>query len=80
MNKIETDQQDLPQSKIVAIARALGTTPAYIMGWEDNQSEEQKPEPETIHTIAAHAIGELNDEDIEEIIRLAKHLKSKYKD
>lgn len=38
------------------------------------------PEEETIHTIAAHAIGELTDEDIEEIIRLAKHLKSKYKD
>lgn len=80
VNKIETDQQDLPQSKIVAIARALGTTPAYIMGWEDNQSEEQKPEPETIHTIAAHAIRDLTDEDVAEIMKFAKYLKSKYKD
>ena len=36
INKIELDQRDLPQSKIKAIADALSTTPAYIMGWEDD--------------------------------------------
>ena len=36
INKIEVDGRGLPQSKISAIAKALDTTPAYIMGWEEN--------------------------------------------
>lgn len=38
INKIELDQRNLTQSKIKAIADALDTTLAYIMGWnEPNQ-------------------------------------------
>ena len=37
VNKIENDASGLPQNKIIAIARALQTTPAYIMGWEEKQ-------------------------------------------
>lgn len=36
INKIEIDGRGLPQSKIAIIANALDTTPAYIMGWEEN--------------------------------------------
>lgn len=35
INKIEMDINDIPQSKVVAFADALGTTIAYLMGWED---------------------------------------------
>ena len=35
INKIEIDGRGLPQSKVVAIANALDTTPAYLMGWEE---------------------------------------------
>lgn len=42
INKIERDASGLPQSKIVAIANALNTTPAYIMGWESDKSETSK--------------------------------------
>lgn len=35
--KIEAGKRDAPQSMIVAFAKALGTTPAYLMGWEDNK-------------------------------------------
>ena len=38
INKIELDQRNLTQSKIKAIADALETTPAYIMGWEGPES------------------------------------------
>lgn len=37
INKIELGMQNLTQSKIKAIADALDTTPAYIMGWEDEK-------------------------------------------
>lgn len=36
INKIEVDGRGLPQSKIEAIAKALKTTPTYLMGWENN--------------------------------------------
>jgi transcriptional regulator with XRE-family HTH domain len=35
INKIELGQRNLTQSKIKALADALDTTPAYIMGWTD---------------------------------------------
>ena len=37
INKIELNAQHLPQRKIEEIARALKTTPSYIMGWEDEE-------------------------------------------
>lgn len=42
INKIELGINDIPQSKIVQFADVLGTTPARLMGWEeeDNSPEE----------------------------------------
>lgn len=36
INKIEVDGRGLPQAKIQAIAYALKTTPACLMGWEND--------------------------------------------
>ena len=47
INKIELGINDIPQSKIVKFANVLGTTPAYLMGWE----EEQKNKPLNIQNI-----------------------------
>lgn len=44
INKIEKGLVDIPQSKIIDIAEALDTTPAYLMGW----SEEKENSPEEI--------------------------------
>lgn len=38
INKIELDKQNLRQSKIKAIADALETTPAFIMGWSTEET------------------------------------------
>lgn len=37
INKIEVDGRGLPQKKIEEIAKALKTTPSYLMGWEDEE-------------------------------------------
>ena len=37
INKIEGDGRGLPQTKIVAFANALETTPSYLMGWTDDE-------------------------------------------
>ena len=47
VNKIEIDERGLPQSKIVLFAKALETTPAYLMGWIDI-AEENKPTKEEL--------------------------------
>lgn len=43
INKIESDGRLLPQRKIMEIANALNTTPAYIMGWEEAPSANPFP-------------------------------------
>jgi transcriptional regulator with XRE-family HTH domain len=35
--KIEAGVNDITQSKIVAFAEALKTTPAYLMGWDEEE-------------------------------------------
>lgn len=42
INKIELGINDIPQSKIVKFAEVLGTTPAHLMGW--NNEEPLSPE------------------------------------
>lgn len=36
ITKIESGKVDISQKKIVAFAKALGTTPAYLMGWSED--------------------------------------------
>ena len=36
INKIEKGENDIPQSKIIAFAQALRTTPEALMGWEQS--------------------------------------------
>ena len=47
INKIESDGRLLPQRKIMEIANALNTTPAYIMGWEESNETEAPSIPLT---------------------------------
>ena len=35
--KIENGTNDIVQSKVIAFASALNTTPAYLMGWEEEK-------------------------------------------
>ena len=38
ITKIEQGSRDVPQNKIVKFAEALGTTPAVLMGWVDEET------------------------------------------
>lgn len=40
--KIESGERDPHQSMIAAIAKALDTTPAYLMGWEEAEQSAEK--------------------------------------
>ncbi len=39
INKIENGTNDIPQSKVIAFAKVLNTTVAYLMGWDKQQQD-----------------------------------------
>ena len=41
ISRVEHGETDLPLSKVSDFARALDTTPAYLMGWTDDPAEEE---------------------------------------
>lgn len=40
--KIETGKSDVTQTKVIEFAKALHTTPAYLMGWEENDDDDEQ--------------------------------------
>ena len=61
---------NIPADKIESLALALGTTPSYLMGWDD-----------AAYTIAAHHDDEeWSDEELAEIEEFKKYVLSKRKD
>ena len=45
INKIELGKNDITTIMLERIAKALNTTPAYLMGWEDKPTKEHSPAP-----------------------------------
>ena len=73
IKKIEKGENDIPQSKIVAFAQALRTTPEALMGWEtspntaDDQTEDPSPP-----SILLRAEKELPPEDLKTLADMAE--------
>ena len=58
----------VPTEALEKLARALGVTPAYLTGWENDQP----------HTLAAHFEGEeFSEEELKEIADFVRFVKSK---
>lgn len=49
--KIESGIVDITRNKIMQFAEALGTTPAYLMGWEDSPTDDTLPQYSNIFPI-----------------------------
>lgn len=49
--KIESGIVDITRNKIMQFADALGTTPAYLMGWEDSPTDSALPQYSNIYPI-----------------------------
>lgn len=57
INKIELNHTGLPQSKIVALAKALSVTPVYLMGWEE--LEQPTPKSNGYPTVRIPVLGDV---------------------
>lgn len=75
ISQIEKGQINLPQSKIVEIAKALGVTPAYLVGFSDDENNPFRVQFEYIATLWA----ELNEEGRNELQKYAELLASNKK-
>ncbi len=73
INKIERGGNDLPQTKVVAFARALDTTPSYLLGWEDDNDLITNI-PQEIYNDAGEMQVEEQDENLVILNRNAKKL------
>jgi len=68
--RYESDEiENMSISVLEPLAKVLHCSPAYLMGWEDDEGNDLK-------TIAAHAIEDLNEEQLKDIIKYAKFIKS----
>lgn len=74
------DIEKLPLEVLEPLAKALGTTPAYLMGWEDPKSTAKNiipvPEMKKIPLIGTIACGApiLAEEHIEDYVNLPSHI------
>lgn len=73
INKIELDGRGLPQNKIVALAKALETTPAYLMGWMDDDLQVENRPDALIENYEENAKYILEHED-KELLKTYKDL------
>lgn len=75
INKIEMGINDIPQSKIVQFAEVLGTTPAHLMGWDednkDSPTEAELTEGEKILIDLFRRVPEDKQELVLQMIRVA---------
>lgn len=74
VGKIELGKMEVTQTAIVAIAKALGTTPGYLMGWE----EEPAPTAESLEDMElAKKISQMSPESKKLVIDLIEKLGGK---
>ena len=69
--KIEKGIHDLSETKIVAIANVLDTTPSYIMGWDDEEEPEEPPKPNKLQRFT-ELIDGLSEEEQERLYNIIK--------
>lgn len=86
INKIESGINDITQSKVIEFAQALGTTPAYLMGWEEEKDniysfDNIMPiKTQRIPLLGEIACGEpiYADEDRESYIEIGTNIKADF--
>ena len=70
---------DITQSKIVAFAKVLKTSPAYLMGWEEpGESKSFSSYPRSVEDELCDMIHDFNEEGKEKVLEYAKDLKGNW--
>jgi transcriptional regulator with XRE-family HTH domain len=84
--KVESNANGMVQSKLVAFANALQTTPAFLLGWEDEDEQQYKKEDaisdifirlreDSTFLKATEMLYELNNNQLEGVITMLSTFK-----
>ena len=74
---------NIPSDRIEAIAKALEVTPAYLMGWEQEPSQEEltlDEQPEDVEFALWGEVKDLSDDEKQDILDFIKFKKSQRKE
>lgn len=82
ITKIESGKVDISQKKIIAFAKALDTTPAYLMGWIDDHPDDPVSYiPQTSEArILARGIDRLPPEEREQSLAVVRAMFHQHSD
>ena len=86
--KIEAGKIDISRAKIKVFADALGVTPAYLMGWEEESEQGYYTDPEVAeyaeelrtnpkYQLLFDASKDLSKEDIDFVVNMIEQLKAR---
>ena len=79
INKIELGINDITQSKIVAFAKALNTTPGELMGEVEGEARTSVSDDDIKFALFKGEVDEITDEMYEEVKAFAQFVKDKHK-
>lgn len=81
ITKIEAGKVDISQKKILAFAKILNTTTAYLMGLDENDADTSSDHPVTPEArILAKGIDKLPKEQREQALSVIRAMFAKYAD
>ena len=81
ITKIESGKVDISRTKIMEFARILNTTPAYLMGWEDELSDNIVATAQTSESrIISAGIDKMPKERREQALKILQVAFSEYAD
>ena len=81
ITKIESGKVDISQKKIIAFARVLNTTPAYLMGWADEFPDSSPSVAQTHESkIISAGIDRMPQERREQALKILQVAFSEYSD
>ena len=73
INKIENGRP-VSQKIIYRLAKVLETTPAYLMGWEEEETKKDSKDSNKIRWLNEVGETKFNDDEMTQLINFAKYL------
>lgn len=81
ITKIESGKVDISQKKVVAFAKALDTTPAYLMGWTDDHPDDPVDQPKNDDVrLLLRGLNKLSPDQLEQAKNMMKIMFATYSD
>lgn len=65
---------NIPSNRVLALSKALDTTPAYLMGWDEKEPSEEDSTEKLLYNI----MKDMSDDELTQLLLYARYLKSQH--